>query len=127
MTSKCRIQTFVVCKTFFEISRLCPLRQHLFDKKYSEILLQFKITVFYLNIFQNVIYSCDCKLDFQHHYCSLQCHMILQKSFEYAAQETFIIIINVEYIASGFSGFYCDVLKKNCAYLMNTIINLKTK
>jgi len=24
------------------------------------------------------------KLKFQHHYSSLQCHMILQKSFEYA-------------------------------------------
>ncbi len=27
------------------------------------------------------IYSCDAKLNFQHHYSSLQCHMILQKSF----------------------------------------------
>jgi len=33
------------------------------------------------------------KADFQHHYSSLQCHMILQKSDD---QETFMIIINVE-------------------------------
>ncbi len=37
------------------------------------------------------------KLNFQHHYSGLQCHMILQKAFTYAdAKETFIIIINVE-------------------------------
>ncbi len=35
-------------------------------------------------------------LNFQHHYSSLQCHMILQKSFWNAAEETLIIIINVE-------------------------------
>ncbi len=29
---------------------------------YCEILLQFKLTVFYFNIFLNVIYSCDGKL-----------------------------------------------------------------
>jgi len=29
------------------------------------------------------MYSCDAKLNFQHHYSSLQCHMILQKSFKY--------------------------------------------
>ncbi len=41
-----------------------------------------KITVFLLEyIFENVICSCDAKLYFQHHYFSLQCHMILQKSF----------------------------------------------
>ncbi len=36
------------------------------DQKYrkSAILLQFKITVFYLNISYNVIYSCDAKLHF---------------------------------------------------------------
>ncbi len=32
----------------------------------------------------NVIYSCDTMLNYQHHYSSLQCHMILQKSFKYA-------------------------------------------
>jgi len=34
----------------------------------------------YINIFQH-IYSSDAKLNFQHHYHNLQCHMILQKSF----------------------------------------------
>jgi len=38
------------------------------------------ISVFYLNIL-DVIYSCDAKLNFQHHFSSLQCHIILQKSF----------------------------------------------
>ncbi len=42
------------------------------------------------------MYSFDGKAEFQHHYSSLQCHMILQKSFWFAAQETFIIIINVQ-------------------------------
>ncbi len=65
------------------ISLLCSPRLHLFDQKYNkkqlycEILLHFKITVFYLNLLLNVIYSCDVKLYFQHHYSSLQC----QKSF----------------------------------------------
>ncbi len=39
-------------------------------------LLQFLILVFYFKM-----YSCKAKLNFQHHYSSLQCHMILQKSF----------------------------------------------
>ncbi len=30
--------------------------------------------------------SCDAKLYFQHHYSSFQCHLILQKSFWFAAQ-----------------------------------------
>ncbi len=32
-----------------------------------EILLQFKITCFYFNIFQNILYSCDTKMNFQNH------------------------------------------------------------
>ncbi len=44
----------------------------------------FIIKLLYFNIFLNVIYSCDAKLNFQHHYSSLQCHMILQKSLWYA-------------------------------------------
>ncbi len=31
-----------------------------------------------------ILYFCNAKLNFQHHYSSLQCHMILQKSFLYA-------------------------------------------
>ncbi len=59
------------------------LNKHLFDKKYSNnsnIKYYYKVT-FLLNILYNVIYFCDAKLYFQHHYSSLQCHMILQKSF----------------------------------------------
>ncbi len=47
----------------------------------SDFALQGWINIFYFNIFWNVIYSHDAKLNFQHHYSSLQCHMILQKSF----------------------------------------------
>ncbi len=36
------------------------------------------ITVFYVNICSNVIYFCDAQLYFQHHYSSLQCHMIFR-------------------------------------------------
>ncbi len=55
-----------------------------FDQKYSTIekyYCNLKEQFFYLNIFQNVIYACDAKLNFQHHYSSLQCRMIPQKSF----------------------------------------------
>ncbi len=31
-----------------------------------------------MNICSNVIYFCDAQLYFQHHYCSLQCHMIFR-------------------------------------------------
>jgi len=36
------------------------------------------MSVIYLKIFQNVIY--DAKLNFQHHYSRIQCHMILWKT-----------------------------------------------
>ncbi len=49
-----------------------PLKQY-----YCEI-LQVKQAVFYCN---DVIYSCDAKLNIQHHYSSFQCHVILRKSF----------------------------------------------
>jgi len=49
-----------------------------------EILLQFKMTVFYFNIFLRVSVPVMPKLIFQHHYSSLQCHMILEKSWQYA-------------------------------------------
>ncbi len=53
----------------------------LIKQKYCEILLQFKIDVFNLKILLHVIYCCDAQLNFQHHYSSFQCLMILQKSF----------------------------------------------
>jgi len=30
-----------------------------------------------LNMFQNVIYSCDVRLNVEHHYSSLKCHKII--------------------------------------------------
>ncbi len=51
----------------------------MYTTDFERSLLQFK-TIFYLFFFNPVIV----KLNFQHHNSSLQCHMILQKSFWYA-------------------------------------------
>ncbi len=54
-------------------------------------LSRFKISVFYFNIFQNVIYSCDGKAAF--------CHRILLEIILicwFGAQETFLNITNVQ-------------------------------
>ncbi len=70
-----------VSKTF---SLLCAPRLHLLIKntvKNGAILLQFKTNVFYLNVFLNVMYSCEVKLYFQHHYSRLQCHMIFRNQY----------------------------------------------
>ncbi len=48
------------------------------NQQYCEILLQFQINVPYCNILYIVIHSCDAQLYFQHHYSSLQCHMIFR-------------------------------------------------
>ncbi len=45
------------------------------------------------------------KLNFQHPYSSLQCHMILQKSF--GAQETFILFISIE---NSCTALFCHSL-----------------
>ncbi len=58
------------------------------------------MNVFNLIMFWNIIYSCDAMLNFQHHYSSLQCHMIPQKSFWFAAQ----IIVNVE---NSSAAYFC--------------------
>ncbi len=44
------------------------------------------------------MYFCDAALYFQHHYSSLQCHMIFRNHSNILIydQETFLIIINVE-------------------------------
>ncbi len=60
-----------------------------------------KIMKYYNNCFiSEYIVKCNLflwsKLNFQHHYSSVQCHMILYKSCWFAAQETFLIIINDE-------------------------------
>ncbi len=36
------------------------------------------------NLIKIKLYSCDAKVNFSSHYSSLQCHMILQKSIQYA-------------------------------------------
>ncbi len=70
--------------------------QGLIDHKHnktSEILLEFKIAVFYVNVL-----NCNLFLYFQHHYSSLQCHMIFRNHTNILIydQEAFLIIINVE-------------------------------
>ncbi len=103
------VQTFGVSKIFFSAfvrSLLCSPRLHLLylkkKKKQSscEILLHFKVTVFYVNIFNILIYSCDGKAEFL--------ALLLQSSVShdpseiilicwFGAQETIIVIIsNVE-------------------------------
>ncbi len=67
-----------------ERSLFCSPRLNLFDQKYStnfEILLQFKINVFYVNICSKAIFFPVIKLYFQHHYSSLQCHMIFRNHY----------------------------------------------
>ncbi len=49
---------------------------------FCEILLQFKITVFYFNILLKYNLFLRSQLNFQHHYSSLQCHMITSWSHE---------------------------------------------
>ncbi len=41
-----------------------------------------------------------CEADFQHHYSSLKCHLILQKSFKYAdlqVKKYFLLFLNCVY------------------------------
>ncbi len=54
--------------------------------------LQYK-QLFSVWMYVKLIYFCDAQLYFQHHYSSLQCHMIFRNHYIYwfAAQETFII------------------------------------
>jgi len=70
---------------------------------YCEILLQFKTVIFYVNIVKCNLFLWS-NLNLQHHYSSLQCHMIPQK---FDAQETFMIIIHVE---NSFLHFYFRIL-----------------
>ncbi len=69
----------------------------LFVQKYSKnskILLQFKITVFYLNTFKTRIYSCDVKADFQQQV--LLHSSVSNDPLEIDTRDTFLFIINVE-------------------------------
>ncbi len=55
-------------------SILCSPRLHLFDQKYSK---NSNIVKYYLSS----VLKKKSKLHFQHYYSSLQCHVIIQKSF----------------------------------------------
>ncbi len=69
---------------------------HLFGQKYSKnskIILQFKITVFYLNTFKTRIYSCDVKADFQQQI--LLHSSVSNDPLEIDTRDTFLFI-NVE-------------------------------
>ncbi len=65
-----------------------------------------------MNIFKSVIYSCGAKLNFWHHYSSLQCHMIFQKSFWYDLvfkKHFFLLLLSshVEFADYYFFFFFC--------------------
>uniref|UniRef100_A0A8C2GG89 Vacuolar protein sorting 13 homolog A n=1 Tax=Cyprinus carpio TaxID=7962 RepID=A0A8C2GG89_CYPCA len=47
------------------------------------------------------IYSCDAKLNFQYHYSSLRCHMILHFNASFAAQETLLSILKTVSLLSS--------------------------
>ncbi len=69
-----------------------------------KILITIWNNVFYFNIFEYVFYFCDAKLNFQHHYSSIQCpcdpsEIILICWF--AAHETFL-----KHIENSFWGFF---------------------
>ncbi len=75
-----------VCN-IFERSLLYWSRLHLFDNKCSKVIMWNIITISNCCLFEYIVISncsCEANLYFQHHYPSLQCLMILQKSFSYA-------------------------------------------
>ncbi len=71
-----------VCHIFDEVSYANQGCIYFIKKKYRRTLILWnKIAIFYVNIFENWFYSCYAKQNFEHHYSSLQCPIILQKSF----------------------------------------------
>ncbi len=57
------------------------MHTHTHTMLFCEILLQFKITL-YILIYSNYrMYFSDSALNFQHHYSSLQCHMIFRNHY----------------------------------------------
>ncbi len=57
----------------------CLASSLLFCERNNETWLKTTRLKIYFNILSNLIYSCEEKLNFLHHYSSLHCHMILQK------------------------------------------------
>ncbi len=94
---------------------------HLFDQKYCKIVkyyynLKHPFSIFI--IFENIIYSCDAQLYFQHHYSSLQCHMIFRNhsNILICCSRNISIIINVE--SSCAASYFCGLkVQKNSIYL----------
>ncbi len=85
---------------------------HLFDQKYCKIVkyyynLKHPFSIFI--IFENIIYSCDAQLYFQHHYSSLQCHMIFRNhsNMLICCSRNISIIINVE--SSCAASYFCGL------------------
>jgi len=65
----------------FEMNVLCLPQLPLFDQKYSNTINSVKL-LFYIVIYSKMSFiPVMSMLNFQNHYSSLQCHMILQKSF----------------------------------------------
>ncbi len=76
---------------YFEVSCVNQSCIYLIKKtRNCKILLEFKNTIFYVIY----IYVCDAQLYFQHHYSSIQCHMIFRNHNNMLIydQETFLII-----------------------------------
>ncbi len=87
---------------------------------YCEILLQFKIAVFYfLNILECILWQ----LYFQHHY-SLKYHMILQKSFWYAdlvLSKHFLLLSMLK------TFFSCLMFVETKIFFQDSLMNRKFK
>ncbi len=77
---KCTGQKFGHCICFAH-QAFIYLIKNTEEKKNISIVQQFKIMDFCCNILQNIMYFCNAKLNFEHHYSSLQCHLIVQTSF----------------------------------------------
>ncbi len=69
--------------------------------EYCEILLQFKITFFYFNIFQKVIYFCDVKADVSSHYLSVtwsfrnHYNMLIMKHFILLSKLKTVVLLKI--------------------------------
>ncbi len=124
--------------SIFERSLLCLPILHLFGQKkshivkYYDITIQFKITVFYFNIFENVIYSWVDTAEFSAAVTSVS-HIPTEIIIicRFAAQETFLIIIHIEnscaarYFCEKHDTFVHDSSMNRTAIICN-IINVFT-
>ncbi len=63
-----------------------------FDQKYCKLTIY--NTCFLSEYTLNVIYSCDTKLYYQHHYSSLQCQSLSSQSFRNNYLKIFSVTIN---------------------------------